>query len=141
MRNRDGIARWTAVFTSSGNNCEELPRDVRLPYQRLAAWSHEHGVTLDDSPESLSLLDQHLDGWNADPTHHDQVDLANESGAFVGAVIIAHVDAAHWRVWPNGHPVIQLASGKELDVTQMASDRLHESGLSLDAIFASAQAS
>jgi hypothetical protein len=41
------------------------------------------------------------------------------------------VEGSHWRVWPNGHPVILLNDGKEIDVTRLANDRLNHSGIGL----------
>lgn len=139
MGPKHGIARGTAVFTSRATGGVELPREFHVPYEQLRDWSSTHGVDLDETPESLARLDQHLDGWNADPTHHDEVDLSNEVGAYLGAVFIAHCTGARWRAWPNGHPVIELASGKVCDVTQMVSDRLRRPGRSLDALYRSAQ--
>ena len=104
MGHKHGVARGTAVFTSNGSNDADLPRDFHLPSERLRVWSRDHGVTLDESPESLSLLDGHLDAWNADATHHDKVDLSNEVGIYVGSVIVKHVEGAHWRVWPKRAP-------------------------------------
>jgi SAM-dependent methyltransferase len=47
-------------------------------------------------------------------------------------VIVATIAGARWRLWPNGHPVVRLASGRDLDVAAMASDpagrRLHRRG-------------
>jgi hypothetical protein len=39
-------------------------------------------------------------------------------------VIVATIAGARWRLWPNGHPVVRLASGRDLDVAAMASDRV-----------------
>jgi hypothetical protein len=39
-------------------------------------------------------------------------------------VIVSTIHAAHWRLWPNGHPVVRLASGRDLDVIALANDRL-----------------
>src|ERR1700685_3632231 len=108
MGHKHGIARGTADFTSRGHSDADLPRDYHLSSERLRAWSRDHGVTLDESPESLSLLYEHLEAWNTDATHHDQVDLSNEVGKYVGSVFVMHVEGTRWDVWPNGHPVIRL---------------------------------
>ncbi len=141
MGPKHGVARGTAVFGSSGSNHSEVPRALQLSSERLRTWSRDHGLVLDESPESLSRLDGRLDEWNADPLHHGRVDLSNEGGIYVGTVIIKHVEGAHWRVWPNGHPVIRLRSGAELDVTQMTSDRLRHFEPSLDLMFSKATSS
>jgi Family of unknown function (DUF6278) len=141
MGPKHGVARGTAVFSSHGATGAEVPRALQLSSERLRSWSRDHGLALDESPESLSLLDGRLDEWNADPTHHELVDLANEGGIYVGTVIIKHVEGAHWRVWPNGHPVIRLRSGVELDVTQLTNNRLKHSEPSLDVMFSRATTS
>ena len=138
MGPKHGVARGTAVFSAGGSSDAHVPREVHVPSERLRAWSRDHGLILDDSPESLSLLDEHLDEWNDDATHHGNVDLSNEGGAYLGTVIVKHIEGARWRVWPNGHPIIRLKSGKSLDVTRMAADRLNHSGPTLHAIFSSA---
>jgi hypothetical protein len=48
-----------------------------------------------------------------------------EAGLFLGSVIVATVAGARWRLWPNGHPVVHLASGRDLDVAAVASDRVN----------------
>jgi hypothetical protein len=85
-------------------------------------------------------LDERLDSWTSDPSHYGKVDLSNEVGIYLGAVIIKHVAGSSWTVWPNGHPVIRLDSGKELDVTRLSNERMNRSGLSLNALYLWAQA-
>jgi hypothetical protein len=80
-----------------------------------------------------------LDSWNSDETHHGQVDLANEVGIYLGTVVIKNLDGSQWRVWPNGHPVIRLSSGKDLDATRLANDRLNHSGPGLLDLYDRAQ--
>ncbi|HUY17512.1 MAG TPA: DUF6278 family protein, partial [Acidimicrobiales bacterium] len=65
--------------------------------------------------------------------------LSNEVGKYLGSVIVNHVDGSQWKVWPNGHPVIQLRSGVDLDVIELANDRINHSGASLDSIYSTAQ--
>jgi hypothetical protein len=107
--------------------------------ERLRQWSSDHDLVLDDEPESLTKLDERLDSWNADPSHHGKVDLSNEVGKYLGTVIVKHVAGSKWRVWPNGHPVIRLSSGKDLDVTRLSSERLSHSGQSLDSLYTQAK--
>ena len=63
-----------------------------------------------------------------------------EAGLFLGSVIVATVPGARWRLWPNGHPVVRLASERDLDVTAMASDRVTNGAPLLADIYASAVA-
>jgi len=41
-------------------------------------------------------------------------------------VIIASVPGARRRAWPNGHPVVRLAVGRELNVVAVANDRARQ---------------
>ena len=45
-----------------------------------------------------------------------------------------------WRLWPNGHPVVHLASGRDLDVAAMASDRVSKGAPLLADVYADAAA-
>lgn len=72
-----------------------------------------HGVTLADDPDSIAVLDRHLDLWETQPPTHPF--LEHEMGCYVGTVIVGHARDARWRVWPNGHPVVHLSSGADLD--------------------------
>src|SRR5580693_1227792 len=76
MGPKHGVPRGTAVFRSAGSNETDLPPLFQLSCERLKSWSRDDSLTLDDSPESLSLLDKRLDDWNVDPTHYDKVDLS-----------------------------------------------------------------
>jgi len=138
MGPKHGIARGVAVFgTSTSNRMKAV--DGPLPDSgRLMSWSLSQGVVLADDSTGLELLDMHLDEWSADPTHHEHVDLGNEVGIYLGNVIVKNVTGAHWKVWPNGHPVISLASTKEMDVIAMVGERLRNSRPSLTSIYASA---
>jgi hypothetical protein len=53
-------------------------------------------------------------------------------------VIVATVVGAHWRLWPNGHPVVHLASGRDLDVAAVASDRVSKGAPRLADVYADA---
>ena len=55
-------------------------------------------------------------------------------------MIVATVAGAHWRLWPNGHPVVRLASGRDLDVAAMASERVSKGVPRLADIYADAEA-
>ena len=66
--------------------------------------------------------------------------LGNEAGLFLATVIIASVAGARWRVWPNGHPVVRLASGRELDAVAVGDDRVSKGAPRLTAAYADAAA-
>jgi hypothetical protein len=132
-----GPARGVAVYGAVGKS--DGFENLELSCDGLRRWSSEHGLELDDAPESLTLLDERLDIWNSDHTHHGRVDLSNEVGIYLGTVVINSLEGSRWRVWPNGHPVVRLSGGKDLDVTRLANDRLHHSGPGLVALYSQAQ--
>ena len=135
-----GRARGVAVFGSPGIGDADSSQNLTLTCERFRRWCSEHDFTLDDEPGSLTDLDARLDSWNSDVSHHGKVDLSNEVGIYLGSVIIKHVGGSHWTVWPNGHPVIRLSSGEELDVTRLTNERLNHSGQSLADLYARATA-
>ena len=109
----------------------------------LRAWTRARGFELEDTPEDLRLLDQALDeaideagGYGPVPV----VRVGSEAGLFLGAVIVATVPAACWRLWPNGHPVIRLPSGRDLDVVALGDDRVTNGAPLLADIYYSAAA-
>jgi len=138
MGPKHGMARGVAVFTTSDSRGSDIVAGPLPDSGRLRQWSLEHGVDLTDDVAGLEVLDAHLDVWNADPSHHERVDLGNEVGIYLGNVILKHVADSQWHVWPNGHPVVALKSGRELDVTSMTNDRLNRAGSNLVSIYAMA---
>lgn len=78
------------------------------------------GVALDDSAASLAALDQLMPRWRDDPDRMSW--LGNDAGLYLGTVILHTVPGAVWQVWPNGRPVIRLASGREVDVVRDGHD-------------------
>lgn len=75
------------------------------------------GVELDGSEGSLSDLDQLVPSWRDDPD--TLAWLGNDAGLYLGTVIMLTVPGASWQVWPDGHPVVRLASGRELDTVEI----------------------
>jgi hypothetical protein len=138
MGPKHGPALGVAVFTAKDSVVTRDMTGTLADSGRLRQWSLLHGVVIQDDAQSLELLDAHLDEWNADPSHYDNVDLGNEVGTYLGNVIVMNVAGTRWRVWPNGHPVVALESGRELDVTALVSDRILRSGPSLESIYARA---
>jgi hypothetical protein len=74
------------------------------------------GLELDDTPGSLEALDQLLPRWRDDPEELPW--LGNDAGLYLGTVIVRTVRGAVWQVWPNGRPVVKLASGREVNVVE-----------------------
>lgn len=80
----------------------------------LRSHAEQAGVELDDSTASLEALDQILPRWRDDAEVVPW--LGNDAGLYLGTVIVRTVPGATWEVWPDGHPVVRLASGREIDV-------------------------
>ncbi|MDO0937805.1 DUF6278 family protein [Streptomyces sp. DG2A-72] len=80
----------------------------------LRSQASEEGVQLDDSAASLEELDQLVPRWRDDEEILPW--LGNDAGLYLGTVIVRTVPGAAWEIWPNGQPVIRLASGREFDV-------------------------
>lgn len=130
------MARGVAVWGSPGfaRDADALNEHLsRCP--ALRSWAKVHGLALRGIPEDLHLLDQEIG-----EQHHDAVmtALAGEVGLFLGTVIINSAAGARWRVWPNGHPVVLTASGRELDVVAIASCRFSAGGPRLADVYANA---
>jgi Family of unknown function (DUF6278) len=135
MGHKHGPARGVAVFGSADSKGPDGFENLSLSCDRLRQWSRDHELDLDDSPASLKRLDERLDSWRSDATHHESVDLSNEVGIYLGSVIIKHVEGSRWRAWPNGHPVIRLNDGRDIDVTRLANKRLNHSGAGLASLY------
>jgi uncharacterized protein DUF6278 len=50
--------------------------------------------------------------------------------------MVRHLPGARWHIWPNGHPVVKLASGREADVEAIVSDLAYADQTRLTALFA-----
>jgi hypothetical protein len=133
-----GPARGVAVYGSASPATMGAVGDVVLHSERLFRWSLQHGIRLNGDVASLELLDRQLDDWHADQAHYESVNLPVEVGTYLGQVIVVHVEGSRWILWPNGHPVVRLPSGRELDVTAMANERISHAGPSLPDVFANA---
>ncbi|MEU4950116.1 DUF6278 family protein [Streptomyces lavendulae] len=84
--------------------------------EMLRAQARAAGLELDQTPASLEALDQLMPRWRRDPEAVPW--LGSDAGFYLGTVIVRTLRGAAWRSWPNGRPVIRLASGRELDVVE-----------------------
>ncbi|MEU7278529.1 DUF6278 family protein [Streptomyces sp. NPDC045431] len=82
----------------------------------LRARVQELGVRLDDTPRSLEAIDQLPPRWRDDPEELPW--LGNDAGLYLGTVIVRTVPGASWHLTPAGHPVVTLASGREIHVVE-----------------------
>jgi hypothetical protein len=116
-----GTAQGIAVLGSRRFENSTRLNMVLTVSAEFADWAAAHGVSHTAAPESLAELDEQLDEWaNSDVGQS----LGNEVGIYLGTVVVRHVPEAMWVAWPNGHPVVRLSSGKDLDVVHMADLRL-----------------
>jgi hypothetical protein len=137
MGPKHGPPRGVAVFGPARSKDIE-PLDPAIDWDALRRWSLEHDLRLNGEVSSLALLDQRLDVWHADLAHYEKVNLPAEVGGYLGHVIVTNVEGSSWIVWPNGHPVVRLRSGRDLDVTAMANQRIGHAGPDLPSLFADA---
>ncbi|MGW3628113.1 DUF6278 family protein [Streptomyces sp. NPDC000880] len=113
----------------NGAEQEENDRSVEYDPERAAAVAEllsecellrvragQAGLELDDSPASLTALDQLPPRWRDDPEELPW--LGNDAGLYLGTVIVRTVQGAAWHIWPGGHPVVRLASGREIGVVE-----------------------
>ncbi|MBX9421981.1 MULTISPECIES: DUF6278 family protein [Streptomyces] len=105
-----------AAFDRDPGGVGELLAECELLRARVA----EAGVELDDTPRSLEELDQLPPSWRDDPEELPWI--GNDAGLYLGTVIVRNVPGARWQVWPNGGPVVQLASGREIQVVEAGLD-------------------
>ncbi|MER6199242.1 DUF6278 family protein [Streptomyces sp. NPDC001586] len=84
--------------------------------EMLRVQARAAGLELDESRGSLESLDQLMPRWRRDPEVVPW--LGNDAGFYLGTVIVRTIPGAGWQVWPNGQPVILLASGRELNVIE-----------------------
>ncbi|MPZ67373.1 MAG: hypothetical protein GEU83_18350 [Pseudonocardiaceae bacterium] len=138
----EALVAWTKARDGArggGVRAPELQRPT-CPGGTLRTWASSYGVVaLIDDPEDLSALERHLDAWAIAPEIGPS--LGNEVGLYLGTVIVKNVPGAGWLAWPNGHPVVRLQSGRDLDVIALADQRLAGEGWDLPTIYTDAASS
>jgi hypothetical protein len=125
-RKRHGPSRGTALLAGGGprrgpGGAGDLAAagaiaELLAECELLRAHAAGEGVELDDSPASLEALDQLTPRWRDD--EETALRLGNDAGLYLGSVVVRAVPGAVWEIWPNGRPVVRLASGRELDVVE-----------------------
>jgi Family of unknown function (DUF6278) len=110
-----------------GNTRDLDPDAMKIRFGRcegLHSWARRRGIVLSGIPADLELLDQAIDERPIGEFNPSRALAESEVGLFLGTVIIGSLAGARWHLWPNGHPVIRLATGHDLDVVAMGSARL-----------------
>lgn len=118
-RKRHGRARDVAMATSISGDPEGVAQ-LLSECELLRGQAAQAGMELEDTAESLAALDQLIPRWRDDPEVLPW--LGNDAGLYLGTVIVRTVPGAAWRLWPNGQPVVRLASGREIDVVRAGHD-------------------
>ncbi|MEY9872876.1 hypothetical protein ABH931_002353 [Streptacidiphilus sp. MAP12-33] len=98
------------------------------------------GLELDDSPQSLSALDQLPPLWREEARVDAQeaAELGHDAGLYLGTVIVAAVSGATWELLRDGRPFVRLGSGRELDVTAAGRDWAAQGAPSLWQVYSEA---
>ncbi|MFI1094409.1 DUF6278 family protein [Streptomyces sp. NPDC020917] len=116
-RERHAMPTWFAVAGTGGHRDPASVAELLGECELLRERAGHYGVELDNSAASLSALDQLVPSWRDDPDVMSW--LGNDAGLYLGTVILHSVPGAAWQVWPDGHPVIRLSSGREIDTVAL----------------------
>jgi Family of unknown function (DUF6278) len=116
-RERHAMPGGGAVTRAVGDHDPAAVAELLGECELLRVRASHHGVELDNSAASLTALDQLVPSWRDDPDVMSW--LGNDAGLYLGTVIVHTVPGAAWQVWPDGHPVIRLASGREIDTVTL----------------------
>ncbi|MFE4593044.1 DUF6278 family protein [Streptomyces laurentii] len=121
-----------SVFDRDPEGAAELLAECEL----LRARAEGAGVRLDDTPLSLSALDQLPPRWRDDPEELPWI--GNDAGLYLGTVVVRTVPGASWELRPDGQPVVRLASGREFDVVAAGLDWATTGSPELSQVYAEA---
>ncbi|WEH38819.1 DUF6278 family protein [Streptomyces sp. AM 2-1-1] len=112
-RKRQGDTRTATLAETAADDPGGLA-ELLAECELLRVRAGSSGLELDDSPGSLTALDQLPPHWRDDPEEVPW--LGNDAGLYLGTVVVRTVPGARWDIWPSGQPVVRLASGREIDV-------------------------
>ncbi|GAA1558678.1 MULTISPECIES: DUF6278 family protein [Streptomyces] len=114
-RNRSDTQRGAGLAAAVAEDSEGVG-ELFAECEVLRVHARAAGLELDGTPASLEALDQLMPRWRREPEVVPW--LGNDAGFYLGTVIIRTCPGARWQVWPNGQPVVRLASGRELNVIE-----------------------
>ncbi|SDL83917.1 DUF6278 family protein [Streptomyces wuyuanensis] len=134
-RKRHDSARSQSLASAVGGDSEGVAA-LLSECELLRARVGQQGLELDDTPASLEALDQLPPRWRDDPEELPW--LGNDAGLYLGTVIVRTVRGAVWHVWPGGHPVVRLASGREVNVVEAGLDWAMHGSPELSQVYAEA---
>ncbi|MEV6103654.1 DUF6278 family protein [Streptomyces sp. NPDC051940] len=120
-RRKHGAAPGASALSSDDPAARETDQsgiaELLSECQLLRSQAAVSGVELDDSESSLQALDQLVPRWRDDPEVLPW--LGNDAGLYLGTVIVRTVPGAHWVIASDDQPVVELDSGREIDVVEM----------------------
>ncbi|MFJ1748229.1 DUF6278 family protein [Streptomyces sp. NPDC088116] len=134
-RKRHGDEEGTSPASAGGGEPEGVA-ELLSECELLRARAGQQGLELDDSPASLEALDQLPPRWRDDPEELPW--LGNDAGLYLGTVIVCTVPGAVWNIWPGGHPVVTLVSGREIEVVEAGLDWAATGAPELSQVYAEA---
>ncbi|MFJ6824126.1 DUF6278 family protein [Streptomyces niveus] len=134
-RKRNGADEGASSASVVGGDAEGVA-ELLSECELLRVRAGQSGLELDDSPASLEALDQLPPHWRDDPEELPW--LGNDAGLYLGTVIVRTVEGATWHVWPGGHPVVRLASGREIQVVEAGLDWAVSGAPELSQVYAEA---
>ena len=141
---KHGPARSIAVFGRPSQADPKLLAEMPGTCEQLRTRARtHHGLELENIPDDLPLLDRAL-GEAIKVAHSElggparMASLGGQAGLYLGTVIVATVPGALWRLWPNGHPVVHLPSGRDADAVAIANGQIREGSPRLPDAYADA---
>lgn len=135
-RRRHGMSRGVAVMMPASPDTEGVAQ-LLSECELLRGQARAAGIELEDTPASLTALDQLMPLWrDGDP--EVLAWLGNDAGLYLGTVVVRTVPGARWQVWPSGRPVVRLASGREIDVVAAGRDWAFDGAPELSQVYAEA---
>lgn len=134
-RKRNGSDEGASLASVVGSDAEGVA-ELLSECELLRVRAGQSGLELDDSPASLEALDQLPPHWRDDPEELPW--LGNDAGLYLGTVIVRTVEGAAWHIWPGGHPVVRLVSGREIQVVEAGLDWAVSGAPELSQVYAEA---
>ncbi|TXL89584.1 DUF6278 family protein [Streptomyces sp. IB2014 016-6] len=134
-RKRNGADEGESLASVVGGDAEGVA-ELLSECELLRVRAGRSGLELDDSPASLEALDQLPPHWRDDPEELPW--LGNDAGLYLGTVIVRTVEGAAWHIWPGGHPVVRLVSGREIQVVEAGLDWAVSGAPELSQVYAEA---
>jgi hypothetical protein len=145
-RKRHGPATGTTALVGRGTGsgtpdpaAAGAVAELLAECELLRAHAAGEGVALDDTPASLEALDQLAPRWRDD--EEAALRLGNDAGLYLGSVVVRTVPGAVWEIFPDGLPVIRLASGREIDVVDAGRSWARDGAPELCQVYAEASES